>query len=81
MERILVVEDEIVTRKNICVFLSHEGYEVHEAKDGADALRLLNTSRFDLVLSDVRMPGVDGVSVGSHLREIAPELAFAATVR
>jgi DNA-binding NtrC family response regulator len=74
-KRILVAEDEIVTLRNICVFLRHEGYEVHEAKDGAEALHLLDTSKFDLVISDVL---VDGVGVGSHLRAVAPDTPFIA---
>jgi CheY-like chemotaxis protein len=71
-KRILIVEDEPVTRKNISRFLRELGYYVDEAKDGAEALDLLNTSRFDLLLSDVRMPRVDGMIVSSYLRCTSP---------
>jgi CheY-like chemotaxis protein len=72
-KRILIVEDDPLTRKHLGVFLREEGYEVNEAKDGAEALDLLNELRFDLVLSDVRMPRVDGIAVVSHLRSISPQ--------
>lgn len=77
-KRILLVEDESLTRNIISVFLRHEGYEVHEAKDGAEALDLLHIWRFDLVLSDIRLPRVDGIAVGSHLRSVAPNTPFIA---
>jgi CheY-like chemotaxis protein len=72
LKRILVVEDEAITRKNISQFLREMGYYVDEAKDGAEALDLLNKSRFDLLLSDVRMPRVDGMIVSSYLRCTSP---------
>ena len=50
--RILVVEDERVTRKNICEFLRQEGYEVNEAPDEAQALEMLRKGRFDLIICD-----------------------------
>jgi len=71
-KRILLVEDESITRKNISQFLREMGYYVDEAKDGAEALDLLNKSRFDLLVSDVRMPRVDGMIVSSYLRCTSP---------
>ena len=60
-KNILVVDDEPGSLKFISYFLRKDGYQVTEARDGAEALDLIENSRFDLVLSDVRMPGVDGV--------------------
>ena len=60
-KRILIVEDDPISRKYVGVFLRQEGYEVNEAKDGAEALDLLDSFQFDLVLSDIRMPRVDGL--------------------
>lgn len=63
IERILVVDDEESVRKMIAVLLQKEGYQVSSAKDGKDALELLDESGFDLVLCDVRMPGMDGLEL------------------
>ncbi len=75
-KRILVVEDEPLGRKQIALFLREEGYDVNEATDGAEALDLIDASHFDLVLSDVRMPRVDGIAVVSHLRSMSPNVPF-----
>jgi CheY-like chemotaxis protein len=55
-KKILVVEDEPASLKILRYFLGHEGYETAGAKDGVGAMELLAQSRFDLVLSDVKMP-------------------------
>jgi CheY-like chemotaxis protein len=75
-KRILIVEDEPLSRKNIGLFLREVGYEIDEAKDGVEALNLIDSFKFDLVLSDLRMPRVDGIAVISHLRSISPDTPF-----
>jgi CheY-like chemotaxis protein len=70
-KRILVVEDEPASLKLLRYF-SHEGYEIEGAKDGVEALKLFAQSRFDLVLSDVKMPRLDGVSLARHLLSNVP---------
>ena len=75
-KRILIVEDEPISRKAIGTFLREEGYAVEEAQDGAEALDLLDKSHFDLVLSDLRMPHVDGMAVVCHLRSVSPKIPF-----
>jgi CheY-like chemotaxis protein len=72
--RILVVDDEPWSRQFIASFLRKEGYEVTEASDGAEAIELINSSRFDLVLSDVRMPRVDGVALAMHVCSKVPTI-------
>jgi CheY-like chemotaxis protein len=54
--------------------LRKEGYEVTEASDGVEAIELIDNSRFDLVLSDVRMPRVDGVALAVHVRSREPTI-------
>jgi DNA-binding response OmpR family regulator len=76
LKRILIAEDEPLTRKNITAWLCDLGYEVRSANDGAEAVKLLNSSRFDLVVSDIRMPHVDGFAVLSYLRSISPTTPF-----
>ena len=75
-QRILFAEDEPISRKLISMFLRREGYEVDEAKDGTEALRLLNNFQFDLVISDIRLPRVDGIAVVTRLRSISPDTPF-----
>ena len=72
MTKILVVEDEPANRRVLSYFLSHEGYEVVGAKDGLEALELYAQSRFDLVLSDLKMPRMDGISLARHILSTAP---------
>lgn len=75
-KRILIAEDETISRKWLSEWLRGSGYDVTEATDGAEALDLLDTQRFDLLLSDIRMPRVDGVAVITHLRSISPWVPF-----
>jgi len=70
---ILVAEDEALSRKNICRVLQEEGYQVHEAVDGRAALETIDKSDFDVVLTDLQMPGADGLAVLQRAREIAPQ--------
>lgn len=70
---ILVVEDEALSRKNICRVLAEEGYQVHQAADGKEALEEIGKTDFDLVLTDIQMPEVDGLAVLKHVREVAPQ--------
>jgi CheY-like chemotaxis protein len=73
-KNILVVDDEPGSLKFISYFLRKDGYEVTEASDGAEAVELIENSRFDLVLSDVRMPRVDGVALALHVRFRTPTI-------
>ena len=70
---ILVVEDEAVPRKNLCRVLQGEGYEVYEAADGQAAITILDQSECDLVLTDLKMPGLDGLGVLRHIHERLPQ--------
>jgi DNA-binding SARP family transcriptional activator len=66
---VLVVEDEVVTREHLVVLLTAAGYDVVAAGDGADALLLLSRRPFDLILSDVVMPLLDGFKLLEVIRE------------
>ena len=66
---VLVVEDEIVTRAHVVAILTAAGYDVVTAEDGADALVLLGQRPFDLILSDIVMPVLDGLRLLEVVRE------------
>ena len=66
--RILVVEDDQIALKNLDRFLTDEGYEVERATHGGEALELLDKGTFDLVLTDLMMPVVDGNQFLGRLR-------------
>jgi two-component system response regulator FlrC len=68
MARLLVVDDDEGLRSFLEAALASEGHEVTLAVDGADALRKLDATAFDLVLTDLKMPGVDGLEVLKHVR-------------
>lgn len=60
MAKILVVDDEQRMRHLLSMILKKKGYEVDEAEDGMNALDMLNARGYDLVITDVKMPGLDG---------------------
>jgi two-component system response regulator PilR (NtrC family) len=70
---ILIAEDEEGVRDSLLQVLGEEGYDVVAAADGSAAIAALGTREFDLVLSDLRMPGADGLQVLRHVRENAPQ--------
>jgi signal transduction histidine kinase len=70
--RVLVVDDEDDFRMLIADALNEEGYEVTEAKDGEEAVRLTRQSTFDLALLDVRMPALNGIEVLEIMRKESP---------
>ncbi len=65
---ILVVEDEPVIRELMAILLEEEGYTVHQACDGLEALETMEQHPVDLVLSDVKMPRLDGAALAHRLR-------------
>jgi CheY-like chemotaxis protein len=74
MGKILIVEDDLITRRNLSVLLSDEGYDVDQAGDGVQALEILAGRPFDLVLSDIVMPRMDGLKLLQQLQFMAPQI-------
>jgi len=70
---LLVVEDQDTARQSLSELLRDEGYEVHEAPDGDAALKIIDDYSIDLVLTDLLLPGPDGIQVLKHVRDISPQ--------
>lgn len=68
MKRILVVDDDEHLREILSAILSQTGRAVDTARDGIEAVELLNQNHYDVVLSDLRMPGLDGPALYQALR-------------
>ena len=66
--RVLLVEDELALRKAITLNLEMEGYEVVAIDNGPDGLEALRNQRFDMVLLDVMLPGIDGFTICKTVR-------------
>ncbi len=75
-ERILLVDDEANIRLTLGAMLTRAGYEVTTASSGAEAIALLDEQTFDLLLVDLKMPGVDGMQVVTAARARHPDTAI-----
>jgi DNA-binding NtrC family response regulator len=75
MSSVLVIDDKETVRQMLSKTLESEGYEVDVAKDGIDGLRRAKEKRFDLVLTDLKLPKMDGLEVLSSMKELDPDIA------
>jgi DNA-binding NtrC family response regulator len=73
-KKLLVVEDDTIIRGKISDLLRRDGYEVEEAGDGVQALELLETGHFDLVITDFAMRRMNGLALIERLQSMLPEL-------
>lgn len=74
MPSLLVVDDEPAILRMVTVVLQDSGWDVAAVHDAEQALEVLQRSRPDVILSDVRLPGMDGVQLAEHVKS-EPELA------
>ena len=68
MFKILVVEDDKELNKTVCSFLNHSGYEATGCLDANDAYDAMYDNMFDLIISDIMMPIMDGIQVLKEIR-------------
>jgi two-component system nitrogen regulation response regulator NtrX len=73
-ERVLVVDDEGGVRHSLSGILGDEGYTVETVESGEACLRALETKRYDLILLDVWLPGIDGLTALTKIREADPDV-------
>ena len=74
MARILVAEDERAVREFLRRALTHNWHEVALAEDGIEALGLLGKGEFDLLLTDIVMPGMDGIALALKVARDKPDM-------
>jgi CheY-like chemotaxis protein len=70
---ILIVEDDAVVRDSLALLLRGQGHEVIAARDGTEALALLNNQRFGLVITDLVMPKLNGFQLVGQIRSKWPQ--------
>ena len=75
MARILVVDDDRGVREFLEIMLTREGYDVATAETGPESLSIFKKSNFDLVLTDLKMPKMDGIDLLKEIKAIAPQVA------
>jgi two-component system cell cycle response regulator CpdR len=73
MSKILLAEDDAVMREYLTRALERSGYSVVAVDRGTAALPLLETERFDLLLTDIVMPEMDGIELAQRCSDIAPD--------
>ena len=72
--KILVVDDDAVVGHSINRVLTGQGYQVREAVSGPEALEELGHQRYDMVFTDIRMPGMDGLDMTSRVKKSHPDV-------
>lgn len=73
---ILIVDDEESVRDSLLNWFIDDGYDVECAQDGKEALNILDNREFDIVLADIKMPGMDGMELQKRIKTLAREPIF-----
>jgi len=69
MAKILIIDDERSIRNSLREILEYEGYEVKDAADGVEGFKIASEEKFDIILSDIKMPKMDGLELLEKLKE------------
>lgn len=69
----MIIEDDEEMRSLMKDFFEEEGFETDSASNGVDGLRILSKDHFDLVITDIRMPGLTGLDILPRIRRLKPE--------
>ena len=74
MAKILIVDDQEMMRDSLAATLARDGHEITAAGDGAAAVQRLSSGRFDLLISDLKMPKMTGIELLSEAKKLRPEM-------
>ncbi len=74
--RVLIVDDELHVRESLSHWFTEDGYEVETASGGHEALSILGRKNFDVIISDIKMPGMDGLELQRRVHEKDPDTAI-----
>ena len=75
-KRIMIIEDDSEMRSLLIDFLQEDGFEVDSAGNGSEALLKLTQSPFDLIISDIRMPGLTGLDILPGIKKLQPQVSI-----
>jgi DNA-binding NtrC family response regulator len=73
--RLLIVDDELHVRESLSRWFIEDGYEIDTSEDAKEALSALSRKNYDVVITDIKMPGMDGVELQRRIKEVAPSVA------
>lgn len=73
MSAILIVDDEQSMRDFLAIMLKKEGYEVVTVEDGQEGIHALEEDMYDLVITDIKMPGISGLDLLRHVKQVSPD--------
>jgi len=73
IEKILIIDDEILIRNFLAETLKRKNFEVTTAESGTAALPLIKNNTYDLVITDMKMPGITGIEVLKKVKEASPQ--------
>ena len=74
VRKLLVIDDDVLVRQSIVAYLEDSGYEVHDEPDGESGIEWFKANQPDLVLTDLRMPDVDGLTILRIVKEYDPDI-------
>ncbi len=72
--QLLIVDDELIVRESLGNWLKEEGYSVDSADSGLEALKKMDAKKYDLIVADFKMPGMDGIQLLEKCKKTDPEL-------
>lgn len=70
MKKILIIDDDKLARRILKQFSFHEGFEVEEATDGDEAIKMLKKNEYSIIFCDIYMPNMDGMEVIEKIKEL-----------
>ena len=71
--KILIVDDELSVRASLKEWFLEDGFKVETAESGEDALNKMHAGPYDIILLDIKMPGMDGITLQKKIKKITPQ--------